>query len=105
MNFEIQYRMKTLSISYQKMRRKTKPQIIAYFKIWYDLNPISALLGKKEGCRGAVRLMLEKKESRREVVCLMLEKKESRREAVRLMLEKKESRREAVCLMLEKKGD
>ena len=44
------------------MKRQTIPQIIAYFKIQSDLNQVSALLGKKEGCREAVHLLLEKKE-------------------------------------------
>ena len=39
-----------------------RPQIIAYFKIWHDLNQVSALLEKKEGYPEAMRLMLDEKE-------------------------------------------
>ena len=68
------------------MKRQTKTHIIVYFKIQYDLNPISALIEKKEGCPEAVRLLLEGKESRREAMRLLLEKKESRPEVVSRLL-------------------
>jgi hypothetical protein len=49
----------------------------SYPEISYYTNRVLALLGKKEGCREAVRLLLEEKESCREAVCLLLGKKES----------------------------
>ena len=49
----------------------------SYLEISYYLNRVPALLGKKEGCREAVRLLLGKKENRLEAASLLLGKKES----------------------------
>ena len=52
-------------------------RFLSYPEISYYTNRVPALLGKKEGCLEAARLLLGKKENRLEAASLLLGKKES----------------------------